>query len=134
MLEGKQIAPSPNGLSNTRSLRGSLAKRRMSSQEIISKDMQRQRGGEVGFLLGKARRQTCKPSHSRSHGQCESHGSGWDALITEGKKRIAEIQAAVQHFEQNKAKGVPYFGEQGVRENESDNAYTRESTVAALKN
>lgn len=40
--------------------------------------------------------------------------NGWDLLINEAKDRIQELQQAVEHFEQNKAKGEPYFGERGV--------------------
>lgn len=38
----------------------------------------------------------------------------WDSLIKEAKDRIKELQRAVEHFERNKAKGEPYFGERGV--------------------
>ena len=40
--------------------------------------------------------------------------NGWDSLIVEAKERNKELQEAVKHFEQNKAKGEPYFGERGV--------------------
>ena len=41
----------------------------MNSQEIIREDVQRERGGKVGFLLGKARRQARESSHPRSQRQ-----------------------------------------------------------------
>jgi hypothetical protein len=40
---------------------------------------------------------------------------GWDRLIAEAKDQIRDLERAVKHFEQNKAKGEPYFGEQGVK-------------------
>jgi len=39
---------------------------------------------------------------------------GWDALIIEAKDRIKELQQAVEHFERNKARGEPFFGESVV--------------------
>ena len=35
---------------------------------------------------------------------------GWDGLITEAREKIRDLQRAVAHFEQNKAKGEPFFG------------------------
>lgn len=41
---------------------------------------------------------------------CEKAG-GWDVLIAEAKDQIKDLERAIEHFEQNKAKGEPYFGE-----------------------
>jgi len=47
--------------------------------------------------------------------QPREKNTGWDNLITEAKEQIRDLERAIRHFEQNKAKGEPYFGEQGVR-------------------
>lgn len=44
----------------------------MNRQEIISEDVQRERGGQIGFLFGKARSQSRESAHSRSKGQIRS--------------------------------------------------------------
>ncbi len=47
----------------------------------------------------------------------------WDLLINEAKDRVQELQRAIEHFERNKAKGEPYFGEQGVTIQPSSGAH-----------
>lgn len=48
--------------------------------------------------------------------------SGWDTLKQEAKDQIRDLERAIKHFEKNKTKGEPYFGEQGIRKGESGNA------------
>ena len=52
--------------------------------------------------------------HNLTHSS-EKLEAGWDALIAEGKRRIAEIQAAIEAFQKNKERGEPYFGERGPK-------------------
>ena len=39
--------------------------------------------------------------------------AGWDKLIMEARDQVKALNRAIEHFEENKAKGEPYFGEQG---------------------
>jgi hypothetical protein len=48
----------------------------MNSQEIIGEDMQRERGGKIGFLFGKARSQSGQAAHFRPQVQVHSFDIG----------------------------------------------------------
>lgn len=72
----EQVCPIPYTISEISLLGRSTADRRMNRSEVISENMQRQRGGEIGFLFGKAGRQSREAAHSCPKGQVRSFDVG----------------------------------------------------------
>ena len=72
MLVGKQIAPFPNAGCNVCLLGWSAADRTMNGQEVVSKQMQRNRGGKIHLAPRESQTQTNEAAHLCADGQNRS--------------------------------------------------------------